>query len=111
MTITPGSRYERAEHYFTNCHTYNEWGFPVLEGESGMESLQIKVNSRDTLYLLSPGMQTRPMEYFAKESENMPWQAHKYLKDPKRWWEVAAANPEIWYPLDMDPGDYMRMPT
>ena len=35
--IPPGSRYEDAEHYFTKCHTYNEWGFPVLEGEKGMD--------------------------------------------------------------------------
>lgn len=110
--IPPGSRYEEAEHYFTKCHTYNAWGFPVLEGEKGMESLQIKTHSRDTLYLtVEMPLTSPPMEYYAKEGENMTWQAHKYLRDPKRWWEIAAANPEIWYPLDMKPGDYMRMPT
>lgn len=109
--IVPGSRYETATHVFTKSHSYSEWGFPILEGESGMESLQVKLNSRDTLYMYTPGVQTPPMEYYAKDGENMPWQAHKYLRDCKRWWEIAAANPEIWYPLDMTPGTYMRMPT
>ena len=109
--IPPGSRYETAEHYFTSCHTYNEWGFPLLQGEVGMESLQVKTHTRDTLYLFVVMPRTPPLEYYAKEMENMTWQAYKYLKDSKRWWEVAAANPEIWYPLDMQPGDYMRMPT
>lgn len=110
--IAPGSRYESATHLFTKSHSYSQWGFPVLEGEVGMESLQIKLNSRDTLYLFpNTGLTTPPMEYYAKDGENMPWQAHKYLRDCKRWWEIATANPEIWYPLDMDAGSYMRMPT
>lgn len=110
--ITPGSRYEDAEHHFTNCHTYNEWGYPLLEGEQGMESLQVKTNSRDTLYLqMSEALGRGMLEYYAREGENMTWQAYKYLQDSKRWWEIAMANPEIWYPLDIVPGDYMRMPT
>lgn len=109
--IPPGSRYETAEHFFTTSHAYTEWGFPMLEGESGMESLQLKTNSRDTLYLFPPGIRLAPMEYYAKDTENMPWQAHKYLHDCKRWWEIASSNPEIWYPLDMATGTYMRMPT
>lgn len=109
--IPPGSRYENAEHHFTKSHSYNEWGFPLLEGEQGMDSLQIKANSRDTLYTYIPVPRTPPLEYYAKEYENMTFQAFKFLNDSKRWWEVAAANPEIWYPLDMTPGDYMRMPT
>ena len=69
-----------------------------------------KTNTRDTLYLTVNMPRTPPLEYYAREGENMPWMAYKYLRDPKRWWEVAAANPHIWYPLDMVPGDYIRMP-
>ena len=42
VMIPPGSRYETQSTSSRQAHSYNEWGFPVLEGEQGMESLQVK---------------------------------------------------------------------
>ena len=108
--IVPGSRYENAEHIFTLVHVYNDRGYPLLEGDPGRTPLQVTTVSRDTLYLNTVVPAPPPFEYFAKDGEIMPQQAFRFLEDANRWWEIAAANPQIWYPLDMKMGSYMRVP-
>ena len=109
--ISAGSRYEKAERLFTVAHTYSQWGFPVLEGDN--PNLKIKVMSRETSYLLdaNPTAQPPTQEYYAKDTENIQFLGYKFLGDPGRWWEIANANPKVWYPLDLEMGDYIVIPA
>lgn len=108
--IAPGSRYEDAEHQFTQAHLYNAFGYPYLEGDR--PNLKIRVVSRETTYLvsvLSPSPSPQ-QEYFVKDTEDIQWLGYKFMRDPKEWWRIADANPAYWYPLDMPMGSYIRIP-
>lgn len=110
--IPPGSRYQDAEHHFTKAHIYSQWGYPLLQQAENMINLQVRLVTRDTLYLVTtvPDTAPPPQEYFAKDTENMQFLGYKFLDDPKRWHEIAAVNPGVWYPLDLQAGDYLRIP-
>ena len=110
--IPPGSRYAEAEKHFVPAHTYSEWGFPLVEsGASG--ALSVRKVVRQTTYLLItlPDRFPPPIEYYVKMTENMQFLAYKFLYDPKRWNEIADANPKVWYPLDLPMGEYIRIPS
>lgn len=109
--IPPGSRYEFSERAFSEAHSYNEYGYPFLEGES--PNLKIKVISRETLYTpLPPSFPYIPtLSYYVKADESPQWLAYKFLGDSKRWHEIADRNRNIWYPLDMTQGDYIGIPV
>lgn len=114
MVIPPGSRYEDAEHQFTECHRYNEFGFPFLEGTA--PNLKIVVASQEATYRLNVqsfggAAASSLQEYFVKDGENPQWLAFKFLRDASSWWMVAEVNPQIWYPLDMTMGDYIHVPN
>jgi nucleoid-associated protein YgaU len=36
--------------------------------------------------------------------------AYRYYKDATLWWFIANANPEIFYPEDLKPGQIIRIP-
>lgn len=36
--------------------------------------------------------------------------AHQAFGDASRWWEIADLNPQIKFPLDLTPGDVLRVP-
>lgn len=109
--IPAGSRYEQADHQFTLAHSYNEWGYPVLEGDS--INPKVKLVSRETLFLLrtAPESPAPLQEYYAKETEGFQFLAYKFMADARRWWELCEVNPGVWYPLDLKPGDYLRIPS
>jgi hypothetical protein len=111
--IPPGSRYSTAEHVFTACHAYSKWNYPLLVRDEQQSALRVRTQVRDTLYLVTtvPDPAPPPMEYYAKEDESMQFLAYKFLDDPNRWHEIANANPKVWYPLDMKPGEYLRIPS
>lgn len=113
MTIPTGSRYEQAEHNVAFNHVYTERGFPYLAGEIGMTSLRVTVLAREALYRMTtePDPVGTVQEYYAKEAENFQFLGFKILSDPRRWTELADLNPHVWYPLDMKPGQYMRVPV
>ena len=108
--ISPGSRYEIADRLFTLCHVYDKYSIVVLEGD--VPNTTIKTVSRNTTYmpLLQPAL-PQTVEYYAKETEGMQFLSYKFMGDSRQWHEIAGVNPEIWYPLDMLPGDYIRIPT
>lgn len=108
--IAPGSRYEDSDHVFTQAHLYNQYGAPYLQDDA--PNLKVVIVNRETLYRLNtltvPSGQTQ--EYYVKEGETMQFLAFKFLSDPKRWHEIAEENPDLWYPLDLGMGDYIRVP-
>ena len=111
--IPPGSRYQAAVHHASVAHRYNAWGYPLMEGEIERNTLRIRKVRHDTLYLLTtgPDFVQAPLEYYTKEDENMQFLGYKHLEDPKRWHEIADANPRVWYPLDLKMGDRLRIPS
>jgi hypothetical protein len=111
--IPPGSRYQDAEKHFAPAHLYNEWGYPLVESDDQNGAVYVRVATRHTTYLMTtaPDPVPPPLEYYAKETENLQFLAYKLLDDPKRWNEIADANPRIWYPLDLQAGDYLRIPS
>lgn len=111
MSIPAGSRYEEAEQHFVVQHFYDKYGRPLLEEESG--TMRFVLSSVNATYLLNtlPAPPPPPAEYYAKEDEHMPLLGYKFMGDSTRWWEIAEVNPNIWYPLDLLPGDYIRVPS
>ena len=111
MTIQPGSRYEDADHVFVAQHFYDIYGHPLLIDQDGAIRF-IRSNAEATYRLNTlPQPPAPPVEYFARDSEHFPFIAFKFMNDSTRWWEVAAVNPRIWYPLDLLPGDYLNVPS
>lgn len=113
--IAPGSRYQAAEHGYTRAHSYNEHGYPLLDGEQGRTSLRLHNTIRDTLFLVTTEVEGRrstgAFDYHVKEGEGLQFLAFKFFDDPKRWHELATLNPQVYYPLDFKMGDWMRVPT
>lgn len=111
MTIAPGSRYEDADKQFTTQHFYDVYGHPLLENQDG--TLRFVTAAVEATYLMHtlPLPPPPPAEYFAKETEHMAFLAYKFMQDSTRWWEIAEANPDVWYPLDMKMGQYLRVPV
>jgi len=64
------------------------------------------------------GLQLRPPRTWAfayadvtvTDDDRWDLLADKYLGDPYRWWEMADANPEIFWWGDLEPGTRIRMP-
>jgi len=108
--ITPGSRYEDAEHVFTQAHVYNRYGNPYLQDDA--PNLKIVIVNRETLYRVATLVDepVQSQEYYVKDGETMQFLAFKFLADPKRWHEIAENNPSLWYPLDLSMGDFIRVP-
>jgi len=109
--IPPGSRYEDAAHESVVCHIYDQYGY-VLTEEQGQRYLR-HIESREATYLVTalPLPPPPPQEYYYKETDrSFQFLAFRFLKDPHLWWQVAEANPEVWYPLDLTMGAYLHVP-
>jgi hypothetical protein len=111
MAIHPNSRYTDAEQHSAVRHYYDKNGRPLIEDQSG--NLRYVYTSATATYLVTtlPLPPRPPVEYFVKEDEHMPFLAYKFMDNSTRWWEIAEVNTNIWYPLDMKLGDYVRMPS
>lgn len=111
MTIQPGSRYESADRQFVSQHFYDVYGHPLLEDQDG--TLRFVQSAVEATYLMTtlPLPPPPPAEYYAKETEHVALLGYKFMQDSTRWWEIAEANPQVWYPLDLKMGDYLRVPT
>ena len=48
--------------------------------------------------------------YRVKAGDRIDTIAHQAFGDPNRWWEIADLNPQIKFPLDLVPGDVLRVP-
>jgi nucleoid-associated protein YgaU len=48
--------------------------------------------------------------YRVKSGDRIDTIAHQAFGDANRWWEIADLNPQIKFPLDLVPGDVLRIP-
>lgn len=110
--IPQGSRYEQADKLFARAHVYDKFENPVFE-DTQPPMLRFHIANRDATYLVTtlPLPPQPPAEYFAKDTEHMPFLGFKFLEDSTAWWRVAEVNTGIWYPLDMIQGAYLRIPS
>jgi hypothetical protein len=46
-----------------------------------------------------------------REGDDMTMLADATYADARRWWVVADANPQWFYPMDSFPGQSLRVPT
>ena len=58
----------------------------------------------------------RPLAFSAqrhvvREYERLDLLAARYFGDPDLWWVIAEANPEVFYPEDIEPGTSLRIPS
>ena len=109
--IAPGSRYEEAEQQFTEKHLYDRYGYPMLENRDNVPRFMLQRQNTTYLLVTLPLPPPPPVEYLAKDTEHFPFIAFKFMDDSTRWWEIAEVNPDIWYPLDLTAGDFLRIPS
>ena len=108
--IPTGSRYEEGERLWTDSYLYDKYQGPRYEGEVAYR--RRLTERREAVYL----SHTLPLpelprgEYFAKDTEDMPFIAFKFLEDATNWWVLAEINPQVWYPLDIKIADLLRIP-
>lgn len=48
--------------------------------------------------------------YTVREADTLESVAFRHYGNPKRYWEIADANPQIQFPLDIKTGDVLRLP-
>jgi len=68
--------------------------------------------NKQTTYLNTVTVLTSPYSMaLMREGDNMTLVANVAYSDPRRWWIVADANPQWFYPLDTYPGESLRVPS
>ena len=48
--------------------------------------------------------------YVTREGDRLDLLAHRFFNDPERWYMLARANPEVFYPEDIAVGTVLRVP-
>ena len=48
--------------------------------------------------------------HMVQEGERLDDLAARYLNDPRLWWIIAAVNPHVFYPDNIEPGTTLRIP-
>jgi hypothetical protein len=108
--IPAGSRYEDGDRLSTETHLYDRYGNVRFDEQPVYQRPLIE--RRNTVYL----SHTLPLpdlpegEYPIREDEHLPLVAFKFLEDSQAWWRLAEVNPHVWYPLDVQIGDPVRIP-
>lgn len=68
--------------------------------------------NKQTIYLNTVTVLVNPYTVaLVRETDSMAQYAYRAYHDPKRWWVIADANPQVFYPLDARPGQSIRVPT
>jgi len=49
--------------------------------------------------------------YQVKAGDRIDLLAEKFYGNSSYWWVIANANPEVFYPEDLTPGDVIRIPV
>jgi len=100
-----------AAHESTRCHIYDEFNYPLVDQDGS--HLWRHIETRETTYMVTalPLPDPPPQEYYAKDGESFQFIAYKFIKNPTLWWQIAEANPQVWYPLDLHMGSYIHVPS
>lgn len=70
-----------------------------------------KRGSKQTVYLNTVTAITSPYSLaLMREGDNMTTLSDASYNDPRRWWLIADANPQWFYPMDEFPGQSLRVP-
>jgi hypothetical protein len=93
MTIKISSRYAQGEQMWV-----------TTTGAHGRGNKQV-VYLNTVIVLNSPYIAA-----LVRETDNISLYAWRAYQDPKRWWVIADANPRAFYPLDLIPGQSLRVP-
>lgn len=108
--ITSDSRYQDAVKAFSTGHIYDQYGRLLLSSEGAVPTP--RSGTHETLYRLTipTASAPPPLEYPIKEGESLPFLSWKLTRSHANWWQLAEANPHIWYPLDIPQGTKIRIP-
>lgn len=52
----------------------------------------------------------RYLHHTVVDGDRMDSLAQRYFNNPLLWWYIADANPEVFYPDDLEPGTVLRIP-
>lgn len=108
--ISSDSRYQDAVKTFATAHVYDQYGRTLLNGDSGVPV--VRTTTQEATYRLTiPNSDSPPpLEYHIKEGETLQYIAWKTMRSAGAWWQLAEANPQLWYPLDIPLGASVRVP-
>ena len=108
--ISSDSRYQDAVKTFATAHVYDEYGRTVLNSDGGVTQMRT-VTQEATYRLTIPNTDPPPpLEYHIKDGETLQYIAWKTMRNSGAWWQLAEANPQVWYPLDLPLGTRVRVP-
>ena len=109
--IPPGSRYEFAERLFSEAHSYNEYGYPFLEGETPNLKIKVTPGRRPTSGCRRPSPASRLSTTTSRPTSRRSGWLTSSSGTPSGGTRSLTATAEIWYPLDMKQGDYIGIPV
>ena len=109
--IGADSRYQTAERLFSTGHQYDEHRRTLLDGDNPSVPTR-RTTTHETTYRLTtlPLPAPSPLKYVARQDENMQSVAWRVLRSSQSWWMIAEANPQVWYPLDLELGMTLSVP-
>jgi hypothetical protein len=68
--------------------------------------------NKQTVYLNTVIYLTNPYSVaLVRETDDMTMFAFTAYGDPRRWWVIADANPQVFHPWDARPGQSVRVPS
>jgi hypothetical protein len=66
--------------------------------------------NKQTVYLDTVMVLTAPYQvHYVREGDNVQILAALYFGDPHKWYVIADANPHVFNPWDLHPGDQLRI--
>lgn len=68
-------------------------------------------DSHLTLFSGRPNIPFRFTYYQVKDGDRMDTIAYRFLNDSSKWWQIADANPEVFYPDSLQSGSIIRIPS
>ena len=93
--ITPSSRYAQGEAMWVTTR----------DPETGR-------GNKQTVYLNTVTFLTTTYSVaLVRETDDMSLFAFTAYADPRRWWVIADANPQVFHPWDARPGQSVRVPS
>lgn len=73
-------------------------------------SSRYKVDDNNQTTSRGPSTKRSYSVYRVKAGDTLDTIAHNAFGNFDRWWEIADMNPQIKFPMDLKPGDVIRIP-